>query len=187
MSPNLISLSHSDLFYLSGVLAFTCRLLGQFNSRCFTLVHALLGVSFILFFIFRNTVFNVQHQPYVLTTNSCGDYRRVWCGILFKAMNSCTNICSTSMILAGRPHFQVPWSAFVLRWMSRRATVTLFVNVFTLINIVSIAAEEPSVVHDNLLLFYTSRLHLSDFSWYASASPTLPLGAWTSHWLPICR
>jgi len=53
---------------------------------------------------------------------------------------------------AGRPHFHVPCPACVPFWLSRSATGTLFVNVFTIFTIVSIAAEEPSVEHAKVVL-----------------------------------
>ena len=51
---------------------------------------------------------------------------------------------------ASRPHFQLIWPAFVPSWISRRATATLCVNVFTLITTVSLTAEKPSVVHTKI-------------------------------------
>ena len=79
---------------------------------------------------------------------------------LFKVINSCTDhdICSTSMNSAGWPNIQVPWPSFVPWWLSRRATAMLFINVFTLIITVSIAAEEPSVVHAKVVLHKSSAL-----------------------------
>ena len=76
----------------------------------------------------------------------------VVCGILFKDINSCSDIWSPSMNSAGRPHLNVPCPACVLFWLSRSDTATLFVNVFTLFTIVNIAAEEPSVEQAKLVL-----------------------------------
>ena len=76
----------------------------------------------------------------------------VVCGILFNDINSCSVIWSLSMNSAGRPHFHVPCPACDLFWLSSSATGTLFVNVFTLFTIVSIAAEEPSVEHAKVVL-----------------------------------
>jgi hypothetical protein len=72
-----------------------------------------------------------------------------------------------SMNAAGRPHFHVPWPAFVLCWLSRRATATLFVNLLTLITIVSIASEERSVVHAKVVLHTSySAVSQHDHRWW---------------------
>jgi len=76
----------------------------------------------------------------------------VVCGIVFKDINSCSVIWFPSLNSAGRPHFHVPCPACVLSWLSRGATATLFVNVFTLFTIVSIAVEEASVEHVKVVL-----------------------------------
>jgi len=89
-------------------------LLGQFFPRRDNSSHAFIGRLVYPCFCSDKCIFNAQHQPYVFSTNDCGDDRRLPCGIRFKAFNSCTGICSASINTAGRPHFQVPWPAFVL-------------------------------------------------------------------------
>jgi len=97
-----------------------------------------------------------------MTTNGCGDYHRVWCAAFFsKPSFLALTFGPHQWIQHGRPHFQVHWPAFVLRWLSRRATATLLVNIFTLITIasvVSIGAEEPSSVHAKVGLHTSSTL-----------------------------
>jgi len=58
ISPNLFPLSHSDLFYLSGVVCpFICRLLGLFFPRRVTLVHTLIGSLLHLVCFFRKNYY----------------------------------------------------------------------------------------------------------------------------------
>ena len=77
----------------------------------------------------------------------------VW-GILFKAINSqaCTDICSLSINFEGRPHHYVPWHADVSITILSLEIGTLCVIVFTSMTIVSIADEDPRVVHASVVL-----------------------------------
>jgi len=98
-------------------------------------------------------------------------------GILFKAINSCSDFCSTSMNSAGRPYFHVPWPAVVLCWLSRRATATLFVNVFTLITIVRIAKMQWFINLGNCAMMYSPygvRSTKSPYLWKTPCARWLP-------------
>ena len=121
--------------------------------------HVVIGSLVDYFFVFRNFYFDrkyhVLSRYYIETIHN---WRLWWlpssvvCGILFKNINSCSVMWSSSMNPAGTPHFHVPCPACVLFWLSRSATATLFVNVFTLFAIVSIATEEPSVEHAEVFI-----------------------------------
>jgi len=84
-SKNLCLLSHSDLFYLAVDIiwhSFVVCWVNFFQVVSPYLSHSL-DVLFILFVFSDKFILNVQHQPYVLTTNGCGDYSRVWREALF--------------------------------------------------------------------------------------------------------
>ena len=162
MSPNLISLFHRDLFYVLGDVCCYSDVSRWVN--CYVVASpcdmSWSGVLLIIL-LFSEILFwseNTMNCLCIMMRIFIHNWRLWWllssvlCGILFKDINSCSVIRSSSMNSAGRPHSHVPCPACVLFWLSRSGTATLFVNVFTLFNIVSIAAEEPSVGHAKVVL-----------------------------------
>jgi len=149
----------SCLRCLGCVLIFSCLSLGYFLCRRVTFVICHDWKSCWLFFCFQNFflfgkyfVLSVYYDETIHTWRLWWLPSSVVCGILFKDINSCSVIWSPSMNSASRPHFHVPCPACVLFWLSRSDTATLFVNVFTVLTIVNIDAEQPSVEQAKLVL-----------------------------------
>jgi len=72
--------------------------------------------------------------------------------VIFKAINTCTDIYSLSTNFAGRPHRHVPWPADIQFTILGLEIGTLCVVVFTSMTTVSIADEDPRVVHGSVVL-----------------------------------
>ena len=128
---------------LVGLFLMSSRHLRDMSWLGVLLIILLFSEFFILFG--KYFVLSVYYDETIHTWRLWWLTSSVVCGILFKDIDSCSDIWTPSMNSAGRPHFHVPCPACILFWLSRSGTATLFVNVFTLFTIVNIAAEEPSV------------------------------------------
>ena len=89
--------------------------------------------------------------------------------ILFKTINSCTDFYSLSINFAGRSHLHVPWPVVVPFTILSLDIGTLCVIVFTSVTIVSIADDDPRVVHASVVL-HTAPLLSWFLFWRACSS-----------------
>ena len=110
---------------LFGLLVMSSRHLCDMSWLRFLLIIPFFSNFFYLVWKILCTVcvlwWDYSHLTVEVITVKCG----VW--HLFKDINSCSVIWSSSMNSAGRPHFHVPCPVCVLFWLSRSDTATLFV------------------------------------------------------------
>jgi len=175
------------------MLLFCCLLLGYLLCRRVIFVTCFDRESCWLFFCFQKFLFWLENFRYCLdiimwlfTIYGCGDYRQVWCVAFF----SKTSILVVSfglhqwVQLVDRISMCLVQLAFCsdCREVPRQRFLAMFSHSSPL------SASLPKSPALNMLkLFYTRRVPMTDCGRFAPASPILPVGAWSSHWFPICR